>query len=88
MISIVALIRRLSNSRFSARALRVLRSFVRDEAGQATVEYILLLAGIVGGSALVSRAFGTSFTRGILSLGSVLEKDLRTGRVDVTIWRN
>jgi Flp pilus assembly pilin Flp len=64
------------------------RDFLRDEEGQATIEYILLLSITVIGAGLISRTVLNSIDRGLLKLGSQLEKDLKTGRAKVNVWRN
>ena len=62
--------------------------FLRDESGQATVEYILLLSGTIIGAAALSKAILRGMENGILSLGNQLQKDLKTGRADLGIWEN
>jgi Flp pilus assembly pilin Flp len=62
--------------------------FVRDDSGQATLEYILILSATVVGAAAISRSIITAVDRGILNLGAQLEKDLRTGRIPVNVWKN
>lgn len=63
-------------------------AFARDESGQATVEYILILSAVVTGAVALARVILASLDKGILILGGQLEKDLRTGRADVGIWKN
>ncbi|HUP57360.1 MAG TPA: hypothetical protein VM598_07910 [Bdellovibrionota bacterium] len=64
------------------------RNFLRDDSGQATLEYILILSASVLGAAAISRAIINALDKGILYLGAQLEKDLRTGRVPVDVWKN
>jgi hypothetical protein len=67
---------------------RTLTDFLRDDSGQATLEYILILSAAVLGAAAISRTIISSLDKGILNLGAQLEKDLRTGRVSVDVWKN
>ncbi|OFZ73944.1 MAG: hypothetical protein A3K03_04845 [Bdellovibrionales bacterium RIFOXYD1_FULL_44_7] len=62
--------------------------FVRDDKGQATVEYILLLSVTAVAAGALSRAILSTIDKGILRFGGQLEKDLKTGRTPVTIWKN
>ena len=66
----------------------ILKRFFRDDAGQATLEYILILSASVVGAAAISRSIISAVDRGILHLGAELEKDLRTGRLPVDVWKN
>lgn len=65
-----------------------LRAFARDERGQATLEYILILSATVVGAGLMSRTIIKTLDTGILKLGGQLEKDLKTGRAPLGIWKN
>lgn len=69
-------------------ARRSLRLFLRDEKGQAVTEYILLLSITVFGSITLARAIIGTLDRGLLKLGGQLEKDLKTGRAPLGIWKN
>ena len=66
----------------------LIRRLLRDDRGQATLEYILILSASVLGAAAISRTIISALDRGILNLGAQLEKDLRTGRVPVDVWKN
>ena len=66
----------------------LLARFLSDDSGQATLEYILILSASVLGAAAISRSIITALDRGILHLGAELEKDLRTGRIPVDVWKN
>ena len=66
-------------------ALARLRS---EEEGQAVLEYILILTATVVGAGLMSRKIIQVVDTGILKLGGQLEKDLKTGRVPLDIWKN
>jgi Flp pilus assembly pilin Flp len=65
-----------------------LARLARDESGQGTMEYILLLSIIVTGAAAFARAVVGTLDSGILRLGGALEKDLKTGRAQVNVWEN
>ncbi len=74
---------REQNSRSLGRAIE---AFLSDESGQATVEYILLLSGTVVGAALVGKAILRGMENAILSMAGQLQKDLKTGRMNLGIW--
>lgn len=65
-----------------------LTSFIREDSGQAITEYILLLSVTVIGVGALMRGILAALDRGILTLGSAMERDLKTGRADVSIWKN
>lgn len=62
--------------------------FWKDERGQGTVEYILILSAVVLGAVQLARGFLTILDQGILRLGGQLEKDLKTGRAPLSVWQN
>lgn len=57
-------------------------------AGQATVEYILLLSFVVVACVGMTRAILDGIDRGVLRVGGGLEKQLKTGRAPGGIWSN
>jgi hypothetical protein len=57
-------------------------------AGQSTVEYLVLLSFILTFGSTLYRNMRKSFYNGILTLGGVLEKDLKTGRGNLGLWNN
>jgi hypothetical protein len=59
-----------------------------DEAGQGTVEYILILSAAVLGGAQLGRVILKSLDKSILRIGSQLEKDLKSGRAPYGVWKN
>ncbi len=69
------------------RASRIL-SFLRDDSGQATTEYIVLLAAIVIGASAMARQILQTLEQGVLRLGGQLERDLKTGKAPLGIWTN
>jgi hypothetical protein len=76
-------------ARLRARLLwRGLGRLAREDEGQATLEYILILAAAVVGAGLMSRQILNAIDDGIVRLGAQLEKDLKTGRVVLDIWKN
>jgi len=60
----------------------------RDDSGQAITEYLLLLSVIMAAALAFSRGLIRGISSGVLSLGGQLEKDLKTGRVKLGIWKN
>lgn len=62
--------------------------FLRDERGQATTEYILLLSFIGVFSGVFGRRMLKTITDSILKFNTELEKDLKTGRTPLRAWRN
>ncbi|OFZ52745.1 MAG: hypothetical protein A2428_03330 [Bdellovibrionales bacterium RIFOXYC1_FULL_54_43] len=74
--------------KMGASAIRLLHLFIRDDRGQATVEYILILSMAVFGAGALARAIMGAVNQGVLRLGGALEKDLKTGRMPVSIWNN
>ena len=58
------------------------------QKGQATTEYVLLLALILTGAIFMSRQIIDVMDRGLLKLGSQIEKDLHTGKTPANAWRN
>ncbi|OFZ79161.1 MAG: hypothetical protein A2583_00520 [Bdellovibrionales bacterium RIFOXYD1_FULL_53_11] len=70
------------------RGTASIRNLVFDEGGQAITEYILLLSICVVGAAALMRGIIQAIDKGILRLGGQLEKDLRTGRAPIDIWKN
>jgi Flp pilus assembly pilin Flp len=76
----------------AARLRAALRAFVRpllrDERGQATTEYILILSATIVSAAAIGRAVLKALDKGILVIGGQLEKDLKTGRVPPSVWTN
>ncbi|MCM2276610.1 MAG: hypothetical protein NDJ89_00865 [Oligoflexia bacterium] len=60
----------------------------RDEGGQATLEYILILSFSVAAAAALSRGLLAALQKGVLSLGAQLERNLKTGRAPAGIYAN
>ncbi|MEK7689508.1 MAG: hypothetical protein AAB425_00650 [Bdellovibrionota bacterium] len=59
-----------------------------DQSGQAVVEYALILGAAVAGAVGMARAIFSALDSGILRLGGQLEKDLKSGRAPIDIWKN
>jgi len=64
------------------------RTLYGDEKGQTTVEYILILTVTIVAVMALVRMIMRLTDRGVLKLGSQLEKDLKTGRLPVNVWRD
>jgi Flp pilus assembly pilin Flp len=62
--------------------------FASDESGQAITEYILILSVAVVGASAMARGLLKALDEGILRFGAELEKNLKTGRAPVSIWKN
>jgi hypothetical protein len=77
-----------SGSRIFNQFLGALRSLARDERGQGTIEYILILSAAVLGAAALGRAILRSLDRGVLFIGGTLEQDLKSGRAPLDVWKN
>lgn len=59
-----------------------------DEGGQAITEYILLLAIVVTLAVALMRAIIQGIDRGLVRIGSGLERILKTGRLAPSVWEN
>jgi hypothetical protein len=77
-----------SGSRILNRIRASARRLARDESGQGTIEYILILSATVLGAAALGRAILGSLDRGVLFIGGTLEKDLKSGRAPLDVWKN
>jgi len=64
------------------------RRLILAEEAQGTVEYILILSVVVVGASQLMKLIIQSIDRGVLRLGGDLEKDLKTGRAPVSVWKN
>ena len=62
--------------------------FALDEQGQGTVEYVLILSVSAVAATTLARKILTTIDAGVLRLGSVLEQDLKTGRLSLSAWGN
>ncbi len=70
------------------RITRLAAALLCDERGQGTLEYILILSVTVVGAGKISHEIVKALDKGILSLGGQLEKDLKTGRLPLSVWSN
>jgi len=59
-----------------------------DENGQGTVEYILIISVIVVGAAQIRKQVLKALDKGLLRIGSQIEKDIKTGRAPLSVWEN
>ena len=71
-----------------SNTIRVMRRLASDESGQAAVEYLILLSAIAVGATALSRGVVKMLDQAILVIGANLEKDLKTGRAAVGIWKD
>jgi len=63
-------------------------ALVREQSGQGTVEYVLLLSMIITLTLGIAKGTRSILDQGILKLGAQLEKDLKTGRAPLSVWEN
>ena len=64
------------------------RAFGGDDSGQAITEYILLLMVTFTGAVMLSRGLLKLLDTITLHFGVELEKDLKTGRAPISVWKN
>jgi len=65
-----------------------IRAFLKDDRGQATTEYILILSASVFVAVGLAKVILGTLDSGILRLGAQLEQDLKTGRAPLLVWQN
>jgi Flp pilus assembly pilin Flp len=65
-----------------------LARLAKDEDGQALTEYVLIMSAVLVGAVGLAKGILNVLDRGVLRLGGQLEKDLKTGRAPVHVWRN
>jgi Flp pilus assembly pilin Flp len=68
--------------------VKLVVKLVRDEQGQGTLEYVLILSFVLVGASALARSILGVLDQGILSFGGQLEKDLHTGKAQVDAWSN
>jgi hypothetical protein len=61
---------------------------LRDENGQGTVEYLVILSACVVGATQLAKRILAAMDSGIVILGAQLEQDLKTGRAPLSVWSN
>lgn len=66
----------------------LLKTFLREESGQAVTEYVLLLSLSVVGATALGRAVLKAMDQFTAVFGGQLEKDLKSGGTSVQIWTN
>ncbi len=86
MLSFYATLPRLNGVKSSIKVHII--NFFKNDSGQATTEYILVLAFAVVIATTLSRRLLDVMDRGILNLGGVLERDLKTGKAPLNVWSN
>ena len=59
-----------------------------SEAGQATIEYVIIMTAAVTVAITLGRSLLKVFDSGLLKLGAQVERDLKTGRGELDIWKN
>ncbi len=58
------------------------------QKGQATLEYIFVLSFSVVTAVFMARFLMGKLDNKVLQLGGTIEKQLKTGRAPVSIWKN
>jgi Flp pilus assembly pilin Flp len=61
--------------------MEILRSLLRDEEGQSTVEYMLLISVIVIAIVAAAYVFIEPFKQGVQDLGNDVKKILSDGKI-------
>ena len=59
----------------------MIKELLKDEAGQSTVEYMLLISVIVIAIVAAAYVFIEPFKQGVLDLGKVIKKILSDGKI-------
>lgn len=75
-------------TKFPRKLGRICRAFLREDDGQAVIEYILILSVTVIGAGMLARGILKALDNGVLKLGGQLEKDLKTGKAPLTVYQN
>jgi Flp pilus assembly pilin Flp len=68
--------------------VQFVKKFIKDERGQAVTEYVLLLSATVVAAGFLAKRIMAVLDSGVLKLGGQLEKDLKTGRAPLNVWKN
>jgi hypothetical protein len=72
----------------AARIRSAINRFMCDESGQGTLEYVLLLTFcIISGSAMFRKLIEI-MDSGFQVFGAQLERDLKSGRSPLSVWKN
>ena len=61
--------------------MKILSSLLKDEEGQSTVEYMLLISGIVIAIVAAAYVFIEPFKQGVLDLANDVKKILSDGKI-------
>ncbi len=64
------------------------RRFLRDESGQGTLEYVLILTFTVVAASALFRKLTELMDDGFKVFAAQLEKDLKSGRKPLNVWKN
>jgi|GEM_PF-1607475 len=64
------------------------RRFLQDESGQGTLEYVLILTFTVVAASALFRKLTELMDDGFKVFAAQLEKDLKSGRKPLNVWKN
>lgn len=70
------------------KLLPLMGRLLKEESGQGTAEYILILSASVLGTVQLSKIIISNLDKAVLHLGAILEQDLKTGRAPASVWEN
>ncbi len=63
-------------------------SVAMNDRGQSLVEYLLIISLVVIGASQIVKRVAQSFDVVVLRVGAQLERDLKSGRAPLSVWRN
>jgi len=72
----------------AVRFRSALARFVSDENGQGTLEYVLLLTFCIISAGALFRRMMEMMDSGFQIFGAQLERDLKSGRSPLSVWKN
>jgi hypothetical protein len=71
-----------------ARLRAALFRFIQDDGGQGTLEYVLLLTFCIISASALFRRLIEMMDGGFQVFGAQLERDLKSGRSPLNVWKN
>ena len=61
---------------------------LRNESGQALIEYMLVLLFAMGMATVLAKISKQAWDKGVLGFGGNLELSLKTGMLPASAWKN